>query len=684
MGQGDDPTSWEVSGDKATYRAHSGNDVTFYNDASENAEGSAGAFHDIEAAMAEAEHFIFVADWSFHPYMRLTPSSPPVGQQLVDWAKQNESRLVAIHTWDHTDIAVPDRDNDNGGDIFENNIGKPPNLLWRMSSRTGLGWSHHQKIVVMDCPWDDPWPGDGETRRTIRAFLGGLDLTQGRFDWREHPFMPDDPACASFLELIPPYCESHDWYNAEFGPPELSEDGVDESEAHPRQPWHDIHCQIIGPSAWDVVREFVGRWNRDPSSVSALGDTDLQAVVELFQNVLFNPSLFVQQWEDHPGAWSAQILRSMVKDHWGSPQDDEGNENPIETPTQDNVNEPDFVWTIDHDEHEQSIQDAYLQAISQAQEYIYLETQYFIGSGNYWASSWAYPKRPGISNKVPEALIQRILHKAQAQEPFHVYLIIPMFPEGDPTEHANQTQRTFQWRTINHIIMNLAQSEYVEDWRQYFTVGFLANWSHMTEDLLTVDTPEFWKSGVESNPHTGEVWVTPERRKRQVMHNKRYMIYVHSKFMLIDDRYLIIGSANLNERSLAGDRDSEICASLWPHQQEMQCVDQVREFRHGLWSEHFGNVDWEQVSPADPTCVEYIRHTGLDNWLLLNWGKHRHSDSDMEKRGHFCCWPIGGNEDGLIWEGAPNDFSIFDGGRGQGWRYWHWELQLVGHSSAAE
>lgn len=36
------------------------------------------------------------------------------------------------------------------------------------------------------------------------------------------------------------------------------------------------------------------------------------------------------------------------------------------------------------------------------------------------------------------------------------------------------------------------------------------------------------------------------------------MIYIHSKLMIIDDKSVIIGSANLNDRSMMGDRDSEI------------------------------------------------------------------------------------------------------------------------------
>ena len=36
------------------------------------------------------------------------------------------------------------------------------------------------------------------------------------------------------------------------------------------------------------------------------------------------------------------------------------------------------------------------------------------------------------------------------------------------------------------------------------------------------------------------------------------LIYIHSKLMLVDDEYAIIGSANINDRSMTGPRDSEI------------------------------------------------------------------------------------------------------------------------------
>ena len=35
------------------------------------------------------------------------------------------------------------------------------------------------------------------------------------------------------------------------------------------------------------------------------------------------------------------------------------------------------------------------------------------------------------------------------------------------------------------------------------------------------------------------------------------IIYIHSKIMIVDDEKIIIESANINDRSMQGDRDSE-------------------------------------------------------------------------------------------------------------------------------
>lgn len=41
------------------------------------------------------------------------------------------------------------------------------------------------------------------------------------------------------------------------------------------------------------------------------------------------------------------------------------------------------------------------------------------------------------------------------------------------------------------------------------------------------------------------------------------MIYVHAKGMIVDDEYVILGSANINQRSMAGSRDTEIAMGAY-------------------------------------------------------------------------------------------------------------------------
>lgn len=41
------------------------------------------------------------------------------------------------------------------------------------------------------------------------------------------------------------------------------------------------------------------------------------------------------------------------------------------------------------------------------------------------------------------------------------------------------------------------------------------------------------------------------------------MIYVHSKGMVVDDEYVLMGSANINQRSMEGTRDTEIAMGAY-------------------------------------------------------------------------------------------------------------------------
>lgn len=70
------------------------------------------------------------------------------------------------------------------------------------------------------------------------------------------------------------------------------------------------------------------------------------------------------------------------------------------------------------------------------------------------------------------------------------------------------------------------------------------------------------------------------------------MVYVHSKLMIADDEYILLGSANINQRSLDGTRDSEICIGAFQNGYVMRSMrdrlplGQVAGFRKALWKEH--------------------------------------------------------------------------------------------------
>ena len=52
------------------------------------------------------------------------------------------------------------------------------------------------------------------------------------------------------------------------------------------------------------------------------------------------------------------------------------------------------------------------------------------------------------------------------------------------------------------------------------------------------------------------------------------MVYVHSKLLVADDSVAIVGSANINQRSLAGSRDTELAVVV--HQVSWQVIVSIQ------------------------------------------------------------------------------------------------------------
>jgi phospholipase D1/2 len=50
------------------------------------------------------------------------------------------------------------------------------------------------------------------------------------------------------------------------------------------------------------------------------------------------------------------------------------------------------------------------------------------------------------------------------------------------------------------------------------------------------------------------------------------MIDVHSKGMIVDDEYVLMGSANINQRSMEGTRDTEIAMGAYQPNHVEECL----------------------------------------------------------------------------------------------------------------
>ena len=214
-----------------------------------------------------------------------------------------------------------------------------------------------------------------------------------------------------------------------------------------------------------------------------------------------------------------------------------------------------------------------------------------------------------MANDIPNEIVQRIITQYNQKKNFHVYIVLPMFPEGNPISASISEVRSYEWRTIQYMVTSLHRV-IGSKWTEYLSFYFLANWTKCTN----------WK-----------LW---GRREDRVRAHDRYMVYVHSKMMLIDDRHIILGSANLNERSLAGDRDSEVACWARPgprHQKE--CTKMLREFRLNLWKEHFGPLPTLSDTPNSPKCVQSVRQLADTNYVHFRM-------MTSEPSGHICRWPF--------------------------------------------
>ncbi|MQM09315.1 hypothetical protein Taro_042186, partial [Colocasia esculenta] len=121
--------------------------------------------------------------------------------------------------------------------------------------------------------------------------------------------------------------------------------------------------------------------------------------------------------------------------------------------------------------------------------------------------------------------------------------------------------------------------------------------------------------------------------------SRRFMIYVHSKGMIVDDDYVILGSANINQRSLDGSRDTEIAMGAYqPHhtwaEKKRYPHGQVHGYRMSLWAEHLGIVRNCFEEPHTLECVSSVNEIAEKNWKIYMSGEMK------PLQGHLLKYPV--------------------------------------------
>ncbi|KAF5816799.1 putative phospholipase D [Helianthus annuus] len=574
-------------------------------------------WNDIFDAISKARHLIYITGWSVWHKVKLVrgvANTPEYTLGDLLKLKSQEGVRVLLLVWDDPTsrnilgykieglMATHDEETRHFFKHSSVQVLLVPRMAgkrhsWIKKQEIGTIYTHHQKTVIVDTD-------AGYGKKRILAFVGGLDLCDGRYDSPHHPL---------FRTLNTVHAD--DFHNPTF---------TGTLAGCPREPWHDMHSKIDGPAAYDLMTNFEERWLKasKPHGLKKLKTSydDALLRIERVPEILgVNDQPYPN--DQDPEGWHVQIFRSIDSNSVkGFPKD------PREATTKNLVCGKNVMIDM-------SIHTAYVKAIRSAQHFIYIENQYFIGSSFHWSSY----KELGANNLIPMEIALKIASKIRAHQRFAVYVVIPMWPEGVPT--ASATQRILFWQNKTMQMMyevihkalvevGLEGAFSLHDYLNFFCLG-------NREAAGPQDNVG------DQNPNLGN---TPQGLAQK---SRRFMIYVHSKGMIVDDEYVIIGSANINQRSMEGTRDTEIAMGAYqPHHTWAIKLSyprgQVYGYRMSLWAEHLGLVDDRFTQPESIECVRHVRSLSEANW------KQFAADEVTEMRGHLMRYPVEVDQRGKV------------------------------------
>eukprot|EP01065_Artemidia_motanka_P035282 TRINITY_DN43195_c0_g1_i1.p1 TRINITY_DN43195_c0_g1~~TRINITY_DN43195_c0_g1_i1.p1 ORF type:complete len:1341 (+),score=440.22 TRINITY_DN43195_c0_g1_i1:70-4092(+) len=444
------------------------------------------------------------------------------------------------------------------------NAGLTEPLLADCGAAPRFALSHHQKFFVVD---------------REHAVVGGLDFCIGRFDTQQH-------LISDVERRVWP---AQDFYNPAVGvAPVFGEElwrnhqWID-SRREVRLPWHDTTVLVDGCAAADCADVFVNRWNHHSNEP---GCSDPVGAIEQ------SPSVPPQPPQQHVGKQRAQVLLSLAP------------------------------W-CGSGHVEMSVYGAHVAAIQAAKYHVYLENQYVASS----CDAGCPDSNP--QNLVFAALLQRLreARKKGAEDPFLATLVLTLPEESDET-----AQGIIKW-----LLVSVSRGEHslfaalrADGWtpdeiHARVSAVFLRShavlppWPHGADPPLGME-PHVPPVLPTDGPYS---WRARDEALRSGKHVAVHaMVFVHSKLLIVDDKLLLCGSANLNDRSLVGRRDSELCllcsdddlVETTMRGEKVQVGRMAHETRVRLMEEHAGLLWSSDVTPyrhgsrssvfADPLCAE--------------------------------------------------------------------------------
>ncbi|REG61378.1 phospholipase D1/2 [Paraburkholderia sp. BL6669N2] len=276
------------------------------------------------------------------------------------------------------------------------------------------------------------------------------------------------------------------------------------------KPYQDYACRVVGPALERLHQNFVAAWNEDAPSAWKIVEQPLP------------PKIFTLPTDPNQ---IVQIVRTQAH------------------------------------EREKTIKALYMQATTWARNYIYIENQYFF-----------YPE---LARNLKDARLQYCrwwcskYGKPPADIPkLHLFIVIP-HPEQDgmvPRTHDMLSE-------LGHSDAMEAQGGLVKNGSlsQNYPDAKTASYDVTLDDGMggAVTVPQQHKVldriSVQQLERTYGLEVSIARLRTSGLDAARRMayreIYIHSKLMLIDDVFVTVGSANINQRSMAVDSEINIAAS---------------------------------------------------------------------------------------------------------------------------